>query len=222
MLDLRSTNEMPVRLLRLGVTELSALTWLPRLITAIRQRYPTVAIEPEVDMTRTLHERLLDDSIDLVVAPATFSAPDITAVPLAEVQNVWMARPGLVGARARSLSLDELAQYPIIAQGRKSGSGVFLNTWFKARGIAFSKVLTSDSLTAVVGLAVAGLGVAYLPELCFRPLVKARKLEVVRTKPPLPAVQYAAMYRSDRPSPFISAVVELAREVSDFTRQLQR
>src|SRR6478752_3008396 len=35
------------RRIRLGVTELSAMTWLPRLIGVIQQHYPKVILEPD-------------------------------------------------------------------------------------------------------------------------------------------------------------------------------
>jgi DNA-binding transcriptional LysR family regulator len=219
IIELRGNKEVPARRLRLGVTELSALTWLPRLVTALRQTYPTLAIEPEVDMSRNLHERLREDAIDLIVIPETFSDPEITAVPLAEVTNVWMARPGLVTRRGR-LALTDLADYPILVQGSKSGSGIYFSKWLKTEGVFFPRVLTCDSMTAVLGLTVAGVGVSYLP-LCFRPLIEAGKLVIVPTKPALPPVPYTAMYRNDRPSAFTSVVAELARNLCNFSKQLQ-
>ena len=67
-------------------------------------------------MSRSLHERLREDAIDLIVIPETFSDPEITSVRLAEVTNVWMARPGLA-KRRRRLALADLADYPILMQG---------------------------------------------------------------------------------------------------------
>ena len=73
----------------------------------------------------------------------------------------------------------------------------------------------------LVGLTVAGLGISYLPQQCFQPLVSEGKLAVISTKPALPFVPYAAMFRSDRPSAFVSAVAMMAHGVCDFSRQLQ-
>lgn len=220
ILELKHGKDVPARRLRLGVTELSALTWLPRLVTALRKAYPTVTIEPEVEVTRTLHDRLLEGTLDLIVTAEGLSDPDIAIVRLAEVANVWMARPGLVKGR-RSLSLRELTEYTILKQGSRSGSGLFLDKWLKAQGVSFPRVLASDSVTALVGMAVAGLGVSYLPRECFNSLTEEGKLVVIPTKPALPLVPYAAIYRSDRPSAFISNVVNLASNVCDFSSQLQ-
>lgn len=220
MLELKDGGPMPARRLRLGVTELSALTWLPRLVTSLRQTYAAVTIEPEVDLSRNLHERLTEGSIDLIVIPEGLSDPNITSVRLAEVVNAWMARPDLV-TRDGPLSMQELADYPILIQGRRSGSGLFIDKWLKSEGVVLQRTLVTDSLMALVGLTVAGLGISYLPQQCFQTLVSEGKLAVIPTTPALPSIPYAAMFRSDRPSAFVSAVVTMARGVCDFSRQLQ-
>jgi DNA-binding transcriptional LysR family regulator len=220
LLALKSGGQVPARRLRLGVTELSALTWMPRLVTALRQAYPTLQLEPDVDTSRNLHDRLLDDTLDIIMIPEAFSDPEVTTVRLAEVPNAWMARPGLVTQQG-PLEFSDLAEYLILSQGSRSGSGIFYDKWMKSEGIVFPRVLSTDNLTALVGLTVAGLGISYLPRQCFRALVELDKLVQVQTRVPLPPVPYAAMFRNDRPFAFTSAVAELARDVCDFSRQLQ-
>ncbi len=218
--SLKEGTHVVKRRLRLGVTELTALTWLPRLIARLVNDFPGLTVEAEVDMSRNLHEKLMDDLVDLIIIPDTFTAPEITSVPLASVENAWMAAPGLIG-HAGVVELGELAKYPLLVQGKKSGSGLFVNKWLGTMGIEPPKVLSSNSLTAMLGLTAAGLGVTYLPLECFRPLVDEGKLTIIITDPPLPPVPYRAMYRNDRPSAFVSEVTSRAVELCDFTRQLQ-
>ena len=219
--DLKLGSVAPARRIRLGVTELTAVTWLPQFVSLLSEKYPTLIIEPEVDMTRNLLEALQEDSIDLIIIPKVHVTPEMTPVDLTEVRFVWMAKPGLVKAR-RTISLEDIAQYPVIAQARKSGSGMLLGGWFKSNGVNFKKVLFTNNFTAALGMTVAGLGVSYLPEKCLRWLVTDKKLEIVRAKPALPLLPYAAVYRNDRPAAFISSVVELAREACDFSTQILR
>lgn len=221
ILDLKHTHDMPARRLRIGVTELSALTWLPRLVAAVRSTYPTVTIEPEIDMSRDLYDRLQDDRLDLIIIPNAFSDPQITAELLTENTNAWMASPKLVETQ-HTLSLSELAEYTILIQGSRSGSGLYVSRWMQSEGVIFPKVLSCDSLIALLGLTVAGIGITYLPKLCFEPLVKEGKLTIVPTNPALPPIPYAAMYRNDRPSSFISTIAKIAASNCDFSHQLQR
>jgi DNA-binding transcriptional LysR family regulator len=117
------------------------------------------------------------------------------------------------------MSMDELAGYTVLMQGNRSGSGVYLSKWLLSQGIVFPNVLTSDNLVALAGLAVAGLGVTYLPRHCFDRLVDDGKLSILKTQLALPAVPYAAMYRNDRPSKFVTAVADLTRQCCDFSQQ---
>ncbi|MBV8701891.1 MAG: LysR family transcriptional regulator, partial [Bradyrhizobium sp.] len=142
ILELKDGKQIPARRLRLGVTELSALTWLPRLVSALREAYPTVTIVPEVERSSDLYDRLAEDTIDVIVIPEAFSHPEITSVRVGDVQNVWTARPGLVKAR-RSLGFDQLAEHTILTQGARSGSGMFYGKWLKANGVVFQRAISS-------------------------------------------------------------------------------
>jgi DNA-binding transcriptional LysR family regulator len=220
VLDLKSSTDTPARRLRLGVTELSAMTWFPRLISKIRETFPKVELEPYVGTSRTLETMLRDNDLDLIVVPDVFVGEETSYVRLAEVSNVWMARPGLI-ATGDALTLEELARYPAVLQGGQSGTGLFYNRWMRSQGLVFDQALFSDNLMAILGLTVAGVGMSYLPRQCFRPLVDEGKLIIIPTRTVLPPIPYCAGYRTDRPTAFITAVVDLMCDTCDFSRQLQ-
>ena len=218
---LRDAADLPTRQFRFGVTELTALTWLPRLVNELRTTYPGVELMPEVDLSRTLFERLLDDTVDLIVIPETLSDVHLSSLRLTEVHNSWMASPDLIRS-SRALSLNELGAFTILSQGQSSGSGIYFDRWLKAEGAMFTRVLSSNSLVALVGLTLAGIGVSYLPRQCFQPLVDTGNLAIIPTTPVLPPVPYAAMYRNDRQSRFPATVATLIQTLCDFSRQYQR
>ena len=57
-----SSNQVLIRHFRIGVTELTAMTWLPQLVKEIKTEYPRVSIEPEDrNATSPLHEPGGDD-----------------------------------------------------------------------------------------------------------------------------------------------------------------
>ncbi|WP_321340666.1 LysR family transcriptional regulator [Breoghania sp.] len=218
--DVRLSDGGRPRLLRLGVTELTAMTWLPRLVTRLRERYPTLKITPTVDMSRMLFTALEDDHLDLIIVPAAFRMPEYVSLALGEVKNVWMAKKGLIDT-SEARSLHDLARFPVLMQGTQSGSGILLNKWLHAQGVSFPEAMSSDSLTALLGLAVAGLGVSYLPENCFRSFTDTGQLEIIRIEESLPPVPYVAMYREDRPHSLIHEVAEIAAACADFGHNFQ-
>jgi DNA-binding transcriptional LysR family regulator len=218
--DLKYGDLDQPRSLHIGVTELTTVTWLPRLISEIKSQYSNVKIFPKVDMARALFNDLEQSKLDLIIIPKTFSLPEFASVPIAEVQNFWMAKKGLV-ERDGPIRNSDLSQFPVLVQGHSSGSGMYLNKWLKDRGVVFGESLVCDSMTALLGLTVAGLGVSYLPyEFCQR-FEAAGKLEVIETEIPLPPVPYVAMYREDSPHAFIQEIAELIKLHCDFGNSFQ-
>ena len=219
--QLSNAGNLPARQLRLGVTELTAITWLPRLVSALRSQYPGVELIPEVDHGRPLYQRLLDETIDLIVVPEIFSDPRFSSLRLAEVQNSWMASQDLIRP-SRTMSLSDLDAYTILSQGKSSGSGLYFDRWLKSQGIRFERVLSSNSLVALVGMTLAGIGISYLPRQCFQPLVDEGKLIIIPTNPILPPVPYVAMYANERSTQLSATVAQLTQKICDFSSQYQR
>ena len=52
---------------RFGVGELTALTWLPRLIGVVRAAHPGLVLEPYVDIGQVLEQRVADGELDFAV-----------------------------------------------------------------------------------------------------------------------------------------------------------
>lgn len=218
ILAVGKSGAVPASRIRLGITELTTYTWLPKLISAVKEQYPSLTIEANVDASRDLFNRLQDDDLDLVVISETFTDPDITSVRLAEISNVWLARPGLVKEH-HALTWEELAAYPILVQVRTSGTGLHIHRWMKDLGVEFPQAIRSDNMMTMLGLTVAGLGVANFPRYCFNHLVEQGKLVEIELTSSLPSMPYAAMYKHNRPSALISSVAAIAKQVCDFTSQ---
>ncbi|KVR68989.1 LysR family transcriptional regulator [Burkholderia cepacia] len=214
-----SAKDVLVRRLRLGVTELTALTWLPRLIAAIKDAYPKVIVEAEVELSSTLRDRLSTDTLDFVVAPKSIASERFVSTPLASVENAWMCVPEMVPGR-RPIRLHEMGQFPLLMQGKQSGTGLTYGQFLQENGVTAPKLLSSNNLVAQIGLTLSGIGVSYLPQACLQHLVDEGLLGIIRTTPPLPPVEYVALYRSDRPFGLNSEIAKLAAATCDFSSLL--
>lgn len=212
--------EVLERHVRIGVTELTAMTWLPRLVSAIQARYPKVVIEPHVDVSVVLRDKLLADEVDLMVAPEVFDDPRFVSTRVGSVENAWMCKPGLVQRRGRH-RMHELGDQRLLAQDERSGTGQLYNKWLRAHGVSAENALYSNSVVAIIGLTVSGMGISYLPRKCLAPMVEAGALEVLQVTPSLPPAHYAAICKSDRKSLLISSIIALAQETCDFSWMFQ-
>lgn len=210
------------RRITVGVTELAALTWLPRFVKEFGKSFPNAHIEPRVGMSKILLDELHELVCDLVVVPDVGSVPDTRSIALQKVGNSWMGSPSLLGGVGKKVPVRAIADFTMLVQGRSSTYGLHIGKWLRNQGVVPRQMLSCDSLMALLGLTVAGVGLSYLPRSCFGGLVAEGKLVELVTEPPLPATPYAALYRSDRPSKFVSGVAELVQSVCNFNAQFQK
>jgi len=214
-----SSKEVLVREVRIGVTELTALTWLPQLIAAIQAEYPKVTVEPEVDLNATLRDRLAADTIDLIVVPQIHENEVFATTKVGEVDNAWMCAPALALNNA-TISLADIARFPLILQGGLSGTGFIYARFLQEHGVSMQRVLASNSLIAQIGLTLSGLGVSYLPMSCLSHMVTCGALGIIQTRPALPPVSYVALHGADQPHSLNADIARLAAKCCDFRSNL--
>ena len=207
-----------VRRLRLGITELTAMTWLPQLCGQIQNMFPNVIIEPSVESSVDLRNSLLEDKLDLIIAPDVFGDTRLSTTPVGKTQSSWMCKPGTFKRHGKKVAVSELASHPLLTQDNKSGTGLFYGEWFRKMGYAPKSLISCSNLLAMVGMTVAGLGISYLPRECLKGMIRSGLLEEIESTPPLPAVPYVAMYLWEKKSSLTPSIVMLAQECCDFSR----
>jgi DNA-binding transcriptional LysR family regulator len=212
--------EVIERRLRLGVTELTAMTWLPRLVQRIEAFYPKVVLEPDVDTSVALRDKLLADELDIAIVPDAFEDPRCEARRIGDLEMAWMCKPGMVDA-SRPLRMHELGRYRLLTQSNKSGVGMVVDRWLGAQGVKLPVSLVSNNMLALISMTVSGLGVTYLPWRCLQPMIDSGMLATIKVTPALPVTRYVCLYRSDQRSTLIASVTVMAEESCDFTRMFQ-
>lgn len=208
------------RRVRIGVTELTAITWLPRLVAAVRESYPRIVFEPDVDASVDLRAKLLADEMDIIIVPDLAADARFTNRRLADVQLAWMCKPGMLPT-SRVVTLQELASKTVIVQSNKWGTSVLLDSFSRFKDLLQASTISSNNMLVLIGLTVAGLGVTYLPVACLKPLVMRRALAVIRTTPALPTIRYVALTKSSRQNTLLSAIMGIAASVCDFSELFQ-
>lgn len=209
------------RRLCIGVTEVTALTWLPRLVNMVTSRFPRVRVEPNVDSEVVLREKLLTGELDLIIATDSVRDDRFASEHVGRLYFDWMSKPGLVRGTRRSMRASDLMKYPIIRQQVKSANGKLLDKWFRVNDLKPAQVMVSNSLLAQIGMTVAGAGVSYLPSACLRVMADVGLLEVIEAAPSLPRPEYLATYRADSNDTFLPLIAQLAKETCDFTQLFQ-
>lgn len=219
--QISNSERLRRRPLRIGVTELVAMTWLPALVRHLRDAYPDLDIRTEVDLGRAIFTRLQQHGLDFAILPGAFHDRNVHSVQIDEVSNVWMSAAA-VHPEVQRLGNHRRMPVTFISQGSQSGSGAWIEAWLRRHDFRFERSVACNSLLAIAGLITSGIGISYLPKASFAPLVAAGRLRSIPSDPPLPSVPHSIMHHVDAPSDWVAPMVEAALRLSDFSGTSRR
>jgi DNA-binding transcriptional LysR family regulator len=135
------------RRVRIGLTELTAMTWLPLLVRQIQLKFPGVVIEPDVDLTEALREKVLAGDLDLAIVPDAVEHSRLISTRLSKVKFRWMCRPGGLVTKSGTVSLRDLAEMTWLVQGERSATGSFMSA-----GLSRTRSTRLESFGAIASL----------------------------------------------------------------------
>lgn len=204
-------------LLRVGVVGVVANTWLPKLVAALRARYPGLSLRIDMSLTRALIERLRDGRLDVAIIAGELTEPGFRAESLGHDEFAWMASPRL-GVPRRVLRPADLQAWPILSLSEDSFHYPVIERWFRDAGTFYRSAASCNNMEVIAELTAAGLGVSLLPRACYRAELAARRLVVLRTEPAIPRVPFSLIHRVDRPHPLVAPIAALAKQASELAR----
>jgi DNA-binding transcriptional LysR family regulator len=142
----------------------------------------------------------------------------LTSMRLATVEQAWMCSPSLYRGPL-TLPLSKLADFPLLLQPSGSGLQAMVSRLLQDNGVKAKNVISCNGMVALAKLAESGFGVTCLPKSTFSRELKAGRLQVLKTMPPLPSLEFAAAYRRDSIDNLSSIIAMMAAEVCDFGGQ---
>jgi DNA-binding transcriptional LysR family regulator len=200
---------------RVGVAELVAMTWLPQLAATLRQRYPNISLEFEIALTMPLRTRLLSGELDIALAPGGAFDPTIVVRPLGSVEFRWMMGPDLPIPDG-ALTPADFASLRVLSLGESSIHYDTISTWIE-QSASGQRPDLCNSMSVLSTLTMANVGISVLPPSCYQEELKSKKLRIVPTSPELQPVPFSAMYKRRRLALLQEVVAEVAMEVSTFS-----
>jgi DNA-binding transcriptional LysR family regulator len=200
---------------KVGVAEFVALSWLPNWVAKANQRFPNVILEMDVDLTLGLQQKLAEGALDLALLPGPTPDSSLVQKNLGAVTFCWMASPHL-GVPPKVLDAKDLEAFPIILLSSHSNLHAILKNWFELSSASPRRVDLCNSLATIASLTMAGLGISFLPLEYHRADIRAGRLAVVQSRPAIPPLTYVAAYRVDRPNSLVGPLSDLAVSLSTF------
>lgn len=157
-------QELIEETLRLGVTELVACTWLQPFLRLMKDAYPKLRIQLEVDLSTAIDGRLMEGQLDLALQTGPFKSKMFASDPLGQELYCWVGHPDIVEKLSDKPSLPELFDRTVLTHAKHTQACAALHEMAAAQGLRRERIVHSSALSACVPMVLEGLGVALLPE----------------------------------------------------------
>jgi len=194
----------PRGVLRLGSMESTAAARLPRPLSLLAKRHPEITVELRTGTPRDLIPRVIDGELD-----AALVAEPVDDARLAS-QIAWLEDYVLVAGPAHPQ-----IRAPKDVQGRtllvfEQGCPhrMRLEAWFAEHNVQVARLIEMGSYHAILGCAVAGMGVALVPKIVLDTFTERRQLSLYPMRGRYKAARTLLIWRKDQASARVRALAQ--------------
>ncbi|WP_299428568.1 LysR family transcriptional regulator [uncultured Shimia sp.] len=213
LLEAAGRQELIEERLRLGVTELVACTWLQTFLRLLRQEYPNLRVELEVDLSRQIDERLREGRLDLALQNGPFAFQATGEQALSEEPYVWVANTDLANELAGGTSVARFFDKAVLTHARHTSAARALHDLAATEGYDAGKIIHSSALSACLPMVNEGLGIALLPRSLVSEEIKDGHLVSLKSDWIAPPLAFFARFNADRAPRFVAKACEIAASV---------
>jgi DNA-binding transcriptional LysR family regulator len=216
MLSLRSELEATLSgrvshagIIRIGVAETLVHTLLGGFLRQLHRHFPDVTPEVTVEISPALQTMLLTGELDLAMLLGPVNEPRVHNVLVADYELVWVASRAL-GLGDATLSLAELARWPILSYSRGTLPHAQLTALFSRPDLPAVRIYASSSLASIIRMAVDGIGIGVVPHAVARAELDAGRLRLLAADASLPPLRFTASFLATPVSGLAAAAADLA------------
>jgi len=159
----------------IGCTHAQARYILPRVIPAFRERFPKVRVSLAEGNPPTLARMVLHEQADVAIATETLGhTAGLASLPVYTWEHVIVVRPDhplaqLTSSQAASLTIEQVAQYPIVTYDRLFSGRRSIDEAFASAGLTPDIVLEAIDADVIKTYVDVGLGIGIIAGMAFDP-----------------------------------------------------
>ncbi len=209
-------DDRPRGLLRLGAGESTAAVRLPEPLSAFHRRYPEVQLELHTGDAQKLAAMMLAGELDAALMNGPVPDIPFDTLPVYDEELVIVAKSGHPPIRsprdARPQSV--LAFEPGCAYRKR------LEDWFAQAGEMPERIIEMSSYHAMLGCAVAGMGISLVPRIVLTTFPQSKFLTVHTLPRSISHAPTVLAWRKGALSPKVKALMEILTEPEEGVERL--
>jgi DNA-binding transcriptional LysR family regulator len=204
-------QELIEETLRLGVTELVACTWLQGFLRLMKEAYPRLRIQLEVDLSTTIDARLMEGQVDLALHTGPFKSKTFASGALGQENYCWVVNSAMKDRLSAKPALTELFDLTVLTHAKHTQACAALHSLAAERGLRGERIVHSSALSACVPMALEGLGVALLPERLVMGEIASGELHRVEPDWTPEPLSFYARYAPARAALYVEKAAQIAK-----------
>ena len=193
----RASRDRLVGRLRIGVIPTVAPYLLPSVMRALTHSYPEIDVQVRETLTAKLLQELAEGRLDTAIVALPVSEPALTEVPLF-AENFLLVRP-CDDAQAPVPSPEALREMRLLLLEEGHCFRDQALSFCAMQSTRSRQVLDASSLSTLVQMVGAGIGVTLIPEMAVAVETRATSVCVARFKDPQPARTIGMIWRKTNP-----------------------
>jgi DNA-binding transcriptional LysR family regulator len=163
-------------------------------------------------------EQMNRGKYDAALLPGPMWGRIYEALPMGMLERAWMVSPAMRVPR-RTLTVEELSEYPIAAQFSDTIHAQLQSAWFTRAGFPLRNLVQAQGFAVLGQMACAGVAIAQLPVGYYTPQLRRKELARIRVTPELPDLEYFAIFRKGGAHALAPIVAKMAQQHCNFATQ---
>lgn len=151
--------------LSLGASTTIGSYLVPSLFATLRRMHPEVELALHIGNTKTIHEMVRHDQVDLGLTEGLMPEDDLISTDFSEDEVIAVTAPTDALLHHKPITLEKLLTQPILVREPGSGTREVLESALAARGYSMRLAMELGSNEAVKNAVVHRLGIAFLSRL---------------------------------------------------------
>lgn len=200
-------------LVRLGVSETIAQTWLPDFIERVSRAHPLVTFDIEVDLTVRMRRNLVRHELDLAILAGPISEPGFIDLELEPFEHAFACSPKL-GLGPGRLSIETLMKQAFVTYSRNTPNYHQLQQVLRERTKKVPRIHVSASIATIIRMAVDGIGVCVIPEAVMRTELAKGELQLIDPGLAMPPIRFTATCRAASEGALMPTLARMAVDVA--------
>ena len=156
--------------LTIAATHTQARYAMPKAVAQFKKKYPSVQLHIHQGNPTQVCDQVLAGDADLCVATEAIALyPELVSLPVYQWNRCVVVPPKHPLLKVTPLTLEALAQYPIVTYDFAFANRSLVNRAFEQRGLTANVVLTAFDADVIKTYVELGLGVGIMARMAFDP-----------------------------------------------------